>query len=90
LVGVEKYLDINTEVKVNVGENENSCVSTDFWGGGDASSIHRTLEAAGRLKKNPNGPTRNTSTFSIQRCTWTWVEAQGGPFKRQSEDKVFM
>ena len=29
LVGVAKDLDINTEVKVNVGANENSSVSAD-------------------------------------------------------------
>lgn len=80
MVGVEKDLDINIEVKVNVGENENSSVSADSLGKKrnkkKPSSIHCTLDAASRLKKNPNGPTRNTSTFSIQICAWTWVEAQ--------------
>jgi hypothetical protein len=51
-----------------------------------ASLIHSTPYAANLLKKTPNGPKRNI--FSIKRCTRTWVEAQGGPFKRQSENRI--
>jgi len=47
LVGVEKDLDINTEVKVNVGANENSSVSAESRGGKKLrrSTVHWTLQA---------------------------------------------
>jgi len=83
---LKKDLDINTELNVNMGQMK-TLVCLQILNT-RASSLHRILEAATRLKNNPTGPTRNI--FSIQRCTRTWVEAQGGPFKSQSENKVFM
>jgi hypothetical protein len=86
LRGVGKDLDINGEEKANMGANENSGVSADYE---NKSFVDPPY--SGRCNpsiEEPNGPTRNT--FPIQICTRTWVEAQGGPFKRQPEYMVFM